>query len=129
MGLAIQSEPIPLRVDSDGSVRIGGTRVTLDTVISAHLHGAAPQDIARQYPAIQLADIYAVPGYYLRHTSAVDAYLRERQQPTRFARRWRLDSTRSAFAIAWNSAANRQRSKRCVPLPRMRISTQISFKL
>jgi uncharacterized protein (DUF433 family) len=80
MSFAIQSEPIPLQTDSDGTVRVGGTRVTLDTVINAHLHGATPPDIARQYPAIQLADVYAVLGYYLRHTAAVDAYLREREQ-------------------------------------------------
>ena len=79
MGLAIQSEPIPLQTDHDGAVRVGGTRVTLDTIVGAHLHGATPQDIARQYPAVQLADVYAVLGYYLRHTSSVDAYLRERQ--------------------------------------------------
>jgi len=87
MGLAIQSEPIPMQADSDGTVRIGGTRVTLDTVISAHVNGATPQDIARQYPTIQLADIYTVLAYYLRHTSEVETYLHERQQKAEQIRR------------------------------------------
>ena len=80
MGLAIQSEPLPLHMDDDGAVRVGNTRVTLDIVVGAHLEGATPQDIARQYPAVHLADIYVVIGYYLRNTSAIDSYLSERQQ-------------------------------------------------
>ena len=37
MGLAIRSEPLPLHMDDDGAVRVGNTRVTLDTIVGAHL--------------------------------------------------------------------------------------------
>ena len=30
-----------------------------------------------QYPALRLADVYSVIGYYLRHQEAVDDYLRQ----------------------------------------------------
>ncbi len=35
MTLAIQAEPTPLRSDIDGNMRIGKTRVLLDTVVVA----------------------------------------------------------------------------------------------
>jgi uncharacterized protein (DUF433 family) len=73
-------EPIPLSTGADGVVRIGGTRVTLDTVVAAFREGATAETIAEQYPSLQLGQIYTVLGYYLRHQTEVDAYLRKRQQ-------------------------------------------------
>lgn len=75
----IRNEPIPLLKDVDGVVRVGDTRVTLDSVISTYHQGATPEEIAIQFDTIQLADIYAVITYYLRHQDEVEAYLSERQ--------------------------------------------------
>ncbi len=80
MSLSIEAEPLPLRIDPDGTVRVGGTRVTLDTVVGAFLQGAAAEEIAQQYPTVSLGDVYAVVGYYLRHRAEVDEYLTERQR-------------------------------------------------
>lgn len=74
------TEAIPLVVDIDGVIRIGNTRVTLDTIVAAFLEGATVEEIAYQYPSLQLADIYAIIGYYLRHRSEVETYLGQRQQ-------------------------------------------------
>jgi uncharacterized protein (DUF433 family) len=80
MAFSIVEEPIPLKVDVDGVVRVGGTRVTLDTVVYAFKQGATAEEIMQQYPSLQLADIYSAIGYYLRRQSEVEAYLREREQ-------------------------------------------------
>ena len=80
MGLMIAHEPAPLEATPDGVVRVGGTRVTLDTVVVAFLEGATAEEIAQQYPALALADIYAAIGYYLRHRPEVEAYLDQRRQ-------------------------------------------------
>src|SRR5690349_20686887 len=80
MSLAVASEPIPLSTDADGVVRIGGTRVTLDTLVAAYREGATAEAIAEQYPSLQLDQVYTVIGYYLRHQSEVDAYLQQRRQ-------------------------------------------------
>ena len=80
MSLVVTDQPIPLTSDSHGVVRISNTRVTLDTVIAAFQEGATPETIAQQYPALTLADVYAVIGYYLHHQPEVDAYLQERRQ-------------------------------------------------
>lgn len=73
------TENIPLQTDPEGVVRIGGTRVTLDTIVYAFCDGATAEEIAQQYPALKLADVYCVIGYYLRRTTEVDAYLQERR--------------------------------------------------
>jgi uncharacterized protein (DUF433 family) len=80
MSLAVAPEPMPLAIDADGVVRIGGTRVTLDTLVAAYREGATAETIAEQYPSLPLDQVYTVIGYYLRHQGEVDAYLRRRRQ-------------------------------------------------
>ena len=80
MNLKIHTEPIPLIIDKDGVVRIGGTRVTLDTVIVAFNEGATAEEIVYQYPSLKLADVYAVISYYLNNYSDIKEYLRKRQK-------------------------------------------------
>jgi uncharacterized protein (DUF433 family) len=76
--LSITAQPVPLRIDADGVVRVGGTRVTLDTLVAAFQEGATAEEIVQEYPSLELADVYAALGYYLRHQAEVEAYLRER---------------------------------------------------
>jgi uncharacterized protein (DUF433 family) len=73
------TEIIPLRTDSTGIIRVGGTRVTLDTVVGAFCDGATAEEIVQQYPSLNLADVYHVIGYYLRRTTEVEAYLQARK--------------------------------------------------
>lgn len=79
-------EILPLETDVDGAVRVGNTRVTLDTIVMAFAQGATAEEIAQQYSSLQLADIYAVIAYYLRHRSAVEAYLGHRAQQAELVR-------------------------------------------
>ena len=79
MSLSVEPQPVPLDTTPEGIVRVAGTRVTLDTVVGAFLDGATPETIAQQYPSLQLADVYAVLGYYLRHRAEVDSYLAQGQ--------------------------------------------------
>ena len=78
MPLLVTPEPAPLATDADGVVRVGATRVTLDTVVAAFREGMTAEGIGEQYPSLYLADVYLVIGYYLGHREEVDAYLRER---------------------------------------------------
>jgi uncharacterized protein (DUF433 family) len=80
MSLILASEPISLQADSDGVVRVGNTRITLDTVVYAFREGATAEEIVQQYPSLQLGDVYFVLGYYLKRQGDVDSYLREREQ-------------------------------------------------
>ena len=79
MKLLIYPETAPLTTGEDDVVRIANSRVTLDTVIYAFNEGASAEEIVDRYPSVQLADIYSVIGYYLRHRVEVDAYLKDRE--------------------------------------------------
>ncbi len=87
MSLAVEPEPVPLATGADGVVRVGTTRVTLDTVVAAFLEGATAEEIVQQYPTLQLADVYSIIGYYLRHQAEVDAYLHDRERRANEVRR------------------------------------------
>src|SRR5436190_9866978 len=79
MASIMNTETIPLNIDSDGVVRVSNTRVTLDTIVSAFNEGLSAEEIAQQYPSVPLADVYYVIGYYLKRSSEVEAYLAGRQ--------------------------------------------------
>jgi uncharacterized protein (DUF433 family) len=80
-------KPPPLRVDGDGVVRVGGTRVTLDTVVTAYIEGATAEEIVLRYDSLRLADVHAVISYYLEHRTEVEAYLEQRHQEAEELRR------------------------------------------
>lgn len=80
MTMVVAAETPPLVADAAGCFRVGNSRVTLDTVIGAFLDGAAAEEIAEQYPAMSLGEVYAVIAYYLTHTAEVDNYLLTRGQ-------------------------------------------------
>lgn len=79
MGLPLKASPLPVQLDSDGTARVSGTRVTLESVVLAFDAGATPEEITQQYPSLSLTEVYEALGYYLRHTDAVMAYLEERR--------------------------------------------------
>jgi uncharacterized protein (DUF433 family) len=87
MTILPQSDPVPLRADDNGDLRIGQTRVLLDLVIHAFAAGETPESIVQDYPSLELADVYAVIGYYLRHRSEIAEYLRRREQRAEEVRR------------------------------------------
>jgi uncharacterized protein (DUF433 family) len=70
---------LPLVFDEFGVARIKGTRVTLDSVITAFRFGATPEETVFQYPTLDLADVYAIIAYYLRAKDTVDTYLAEHE--------------------------------------------------
>jgi uncharacterized protein (DUF433 family) len=80
MVLALAPESPPIQVDENGVLRVGGTRVTLDTVVYAFNAGATPEEIVDRFDTLHLDDVYLVVGFYLRHRGEVDAYLSERQR-------------------------------------------------
>ena len=90
MSLVIAAEPVPLTTDADEVVRVGRTRVTLDTIVEAFNEGATAEEIVQQYPSLRLADVYAVISYYLRRPSEVAAYLQQRQKHAEGVRKQNL---------------------------------------
>ena len=92
---------IPLVFDEHGVARIKGTRVTLDSLVTAFRLGSTPEEIVLQYPTLDLADVYAVIAYYLRDAETVDSYLAESEA--------RRAEVRRENEARWNPAGVRER--------------------
>lgn len=60
----------------DGGYWIRGARVSLDSIVYRFLEGLSPESIADCFPVLTLEQVYGAITYYLRHRSAIDAYLR-----------------------------------------------------
>jgi hypothetical protein len=69
----------PLWMDEHSDIYAGRSHVLVDTIIAEYKAGTSPDDIARGYDTVQLADVYGVISYYLRYQEAVEAYLRRRE--------------------------------------------------
>jgi uncharacterized protein (DUF433 family) len=80
MSLTIAANPVPLSTTADGVVVVGQTRVTLETVITLFKQGATAEAVAEQFSSLDLADVYAVISYYLRHQEEVETYLIQQVQ-------------------------------------------------
>jgi uncharacterized protein (DUF433 family) len=72
------AEPVPLRIDEGGVVRVGNSRVSLDIVVEQYDNGMTPEDMVRAYDALDPADVHSAIAYYLRHPKEVRAYLTQR---------------------------------------------------
>jgi uncharacterized protein (DUF433 family) len=78
MNLTLEAIPVPLRDDGHGGLRVGQTRVSLESVWHLHQQGASAADIVRAFDTLQLADVHAVLAWALRHRDDLEAYLERR---------------------------------------------------
>jgi uncharacterized protein (DUF433 family) len=80
MPLTIQTDPIQVAPDATGTIRVAGTRVTLETLVEHYRAGATAEDLRERFPVLSAADVYAVLAYYLRHQDEVETYLVEQSR-------------------------------------------------
>jgi len=73
-------------VISPDEIRLKGTRVGLEQVVSAYLAGQLPEEIAVEFPTVTLEQVHGVIAYYLRRREEVDAYLQRWRSRARGAR-------------------------------------------
>jgi uncharacterized protein (DUF433 family) len=78
MNLPLESIAVPLQEDGHGGLRVGQTRVSLESVWHLHQQGASPMEIVRAFDTLQLADVHAVLAWALRHAEDVSTYLKRR---------------------------------------------------
>lgn len=60
-----------------GRLRIEGTRVTLNQIVTLYKQGFSAEDIADQYPHISLAQVYSALAYFHANRTAVETDLAE----------------------------------------------------
>ena len=81
-----ESPPIPIReltgnpyldICSPGDIRVKGTRVGIEHLLSLYLSGAQPEQIALEFPSVTLEQVHGVLACYLGHREQIDAYLKQ----------------------------------------------------
>jgi uncharacterized protein (DUF433 family) len=70
----------PFRWDEAQGIRIGKSRVTLDSLLASYNDGSTPEEIAVQYSVLHLCEIYSAIAYYLNHRREIDSYSAQRRQ-------------------------------------------------
>jgi uncharacterized protein (DUF433 family) len=66
--------------EEDGSLRLAGSRIPLDTIIREFLQGATAEQIKDSFPSLPLSSIYGAIAFYLEHPQVIEEYLREREK-------------------------------------------------
>jgi len=69
----------PLVEDASGVMRISGTRVPLEVLVTAFDCGATPEEIVVNHPTLTLPQVYAIIAYALQNRPRIDAYMAARQ--------------------------------------------------
>ena len=80
MAIVETTQEVPLTVTPDGTIKIAGSRVSLDSVIYHYRLGATAEEIAERFPGLRLADIHSCIAYCLNHREEVDDYLVDRER-------------------------------------------------
>ncbi len=83
MTLKVVSQSLPIKINADGVMLVGKTRVPLDTIVIAFDRGATAEEIVHRYPSLKLADVYAVIAFYLNNQQEIEVYLQQRKQQAR----------------------------------------------
>jgi uncharacterized protein (DUF433 family) len=78
-----------VRVDEHGAMRIGNSRVMLDSIVAGFEQGHSPETLQQQYPTLSLEEVCWVITYYLAHTDEVHTYLKRQDE---LWEAWRAES-------------------------------------
>lgn len=73
------TDGIPYVEQRDGAYFVGGTRVSLDSVVYAFWDGQTAESIAQSFPVLTLEQVYGAIAFYLARRDEIDRYLAERR--------------------------------------------------
>jgi len=73
------TQPVTLTKTDDGTIRIGKTRVSLESVAHHFQMGATAEEIAQKFPALTLAEVYGAVAYFLNNREEVESYLQKQE--------------------------------------------------
>lgn len=97
--------------DEHGVMRVGQSRVMLDSIIASFHEGHSAETIGQQYPAVTLEEIYGAIAFYLGHRQQVDEYL-ARQDAVWQRQRQAAERTANAVVSRLRAEADRVRASR-----------------
>lgn len=80
MALTLSADPLPLRLDAGGVIRVGKSRISLDLIVEQYESGMTPEEMVSAYETLDLADVHSVIAFYLNHHHEVMEYLKHRHK-------------------------------------------------
>jgi uncharacterized protein (DUF433 family) len=75
-----------LEIVSADDVRVQGTRVGVEHLLTEYLAGKLPEELAVEFPTVSLEQVHGVLAWYLRNRVDVNEYLHRWRSRARFAR-------------------------------------------
>ena len=85
-----------VRIDDQGVMRVGKSRVMLDSVVAAFTQGHSAETIQQQYPVLSLEEVYGAIAWYLANHDEVARYF-ERQDA--IWKHWQAKADRQSSAV------------------------------
>jgi uncharacterized protein (DUF433 family) len=64
----------------EGAYRVGGTRVSLDSLVYLFREGMSAESMVDSYPALTLEQVHGALAFYLANQKEIDTYLAEGQR-------------------------------------------------
>lgn len=93
---ALQASKLYVRVDEHGVLRVGNSRVMLDSILAGFEQGHSAETIQQQYPAVSLEEVYGAIAWCLAHGDEVTRY-RKRQHAV--WAHWQTKATQSPSPV------------------------------
>jgi len=67
-----------IEVDDKGVARIAGSRMkVIHLVLDKMAHNSTPEEMAKQFPSLTLAQLHSVLAYYYSHKAELDAQIED----------------------------------------------------
>ena len=66
--------------ERNGGYYVAGSRVSLESIVTAFRDGATPETIAQDFELLTLGQIYGAITFYLNNRTEVDDYLRSQRE-------------------------------------------------
>jgi uncharacterized protein (DUF433 family) len=75
-----QNQAVPLVKWTDDTIRVRGSRVTLDSIVHAFKLGETAEQIQHSFPTLELREIYGAIYYFLENTEQVEEYPKQQRE-------------------------------------------------
>jgi uncharacterized protein (DUF433 family) len=82
------TQTVPLKQWEDGSIRIDGSRVPIESILYHFKQGATAERIQDSFPSLTLREIYGAIFYYLENIETVEEYLRQQEEAAEEGKRF-----------------------------------------
>jgi uncharacterized protein (DUF433 family) len=96
----------PLHLTEEGTIRIKGSRVSLDSIVHHFKLGATAEQVQDSFPSLSLREIYGAITYYLENEGTVEEYLRRQTEEAQATRRF-VESRANTTALRERIRARR----------------------